>query len=296
MRFLDDSFANENSRIDEVKHLLHDYFQSRTGSLALEGHFALTHTHAGIYFTPFLAGRAMLSTFTGQSLPNRQIVKSEKGAKIFFDVDVAEVKTRETIQLIQSLVYNAENTVLKTGKVSGLDLVVRFIAPHEVGHVVYNLFALEPLFTNATHVINMLEEPRAELVCSLSIKLLHKANKISDEELKQFFTQFVLTGLRAFSKFHSEAVKPYVVFRIYCFKVCHTTGFLNLRTNEQGKVQLVIDDSKAFEVLEVLQAELEKILDCMDRKDVGALQNILDEDMSPMTDEIQQIVNACLSA
>lgn len=82
LRFLDDTFAEENAQIKDIQGRMMEWFASRDTPLSRAGLTALGNTLAGIYFIPFKTGISLQFSFSGQSIPNRVEVKEEKGVKV----------------------------------------------------------------------------------------------------------------------------------------------------------------------------------------------------------------------
>jgi hypothetical protein len=107
LRFLDESYAKENQIIREIQDHMMTYFQGRDTKISRDGLSALANTMAGIYYIPFKTGISLQFSFSGQSIPNRDDVKVEKGVKIYFDAIETEARVRLNLQYIHKVFANA---------------------------------------------------------------------------------------------------------------------------------------------------------------------------------------------
>lgn len=283
LRFLDDTFAKENATIREIQTHMEDYFQQRGTPIARDGLTALTNTLAGIYYIPFKTGISLQFSFSGQSIPNRENIKVEKGVKIYFDAIETEARVQLNKALIRQ-VFHDPAAVLEKYKPEAVEQLVWHVAAHEVGHAIYNLDAVAGEL-KLPGVTTLLEEPRAELTAMFTLLLLFEKDVLTRPHLDICLAHFALDALRYFNKFRSEPLRPYMIFMIYAFRVYNETGYL--LNNESGEV--VFDDSKVVDVLQVFRARFLAILDCEDSLDGPGLQNILD-DMARETSFVQSVV------
>lgn len=287
LRFLDDTFSKENETIREIQTHMETYFQQRDTRIARDGLTALTNTLAGIYYIPFKTGISLQFSFSGQSIPNRENIKVEKGVKIYFDA----IETEARVQLNKSLiekVFHDPAMVLEKYKPDAVEQLVWHVAAHEVGHAIYNLDAVTDDL-KLPGVTTLLEEPRAELTAMFTLLLLFEKGVLTRPHLNVCLAHFALDALRYFNKFRSEPLRPYMIFMIYAFRVYNETGYL--LNNENGLV--VFDDSKVLDVLQIFRVRFLEILDCEDSLNGAGLQTILD-DMARETEFIQSVVNKVL--
>lgn len=92
---------------------------------------------------------------SGQSIPNRSDIKTEKGIKIFFD----PVSTASRLVMTKELVHKVYVDADKLAEhLDAVGTIVYHVAAHEVGHGIYNLEALKDHLKPATP--SLLEEPR----------------------------------------------------------------------------------------------------------------------------------------
>merc|ERR1712113_549217 len=181
---------------------------------------ALSNTMAGIYFIPFKTGASLQFSFSGQSIPNRDDVAEEKGIKIYFDA----VETAARVEINKSLirkVYHDGESVIATFKPDAVEQLVWHVAAHEVGHAIYNLTGVKDFKTPGI----LLEEPRAELTAMFTMRLLFQQGVLTREKLDESLAHFALDALRYFDKYDSEALRPYIIFQVYAYKVYHRHGY-----------------------------------------------------------------------
>jgi len=285
LRFLDEAYAKENAAIADIQHRLMKFYEGRDTKLARRGLKALSNTMAGIYFIPFKTGGSLQFSFSGQSIPNREQVKEEKGVKIFFDPVETAARVEINKKLIANVYHDAEASVISKFKPDAVEQLVWHVAAHEVGHAIYNLAGVAECFSEPANE-TMLEEPRAELTAMFTLKLLHEQGVLDRPKLDEALAHFVLDGLRYFDKYDSQALWPYIIFQIYNHKVCHKHGYL--KTHEDGK--LVLDESKTLLVLDELSACFLRILNHMDAADGAALESILFKEMAPEDAFVKHVV------
>jgi hypothetical protein len=107
LRFLDESYSKENQIIREIQDHMMEYFQGRNTKISNDGLSALANTMAGIYYIPFKTGISLQFSFSGQSIPNRDDIKIEKGVKIYFDAVETEARVRLNLQYIHKVFADA---------------------------------------------------------------------------------------------------------------------------------------------------------------------------------------------
>jgi hypothetical protein len=241
---------------------------------------------AGIYFIPFKTGISLQFSFSGQSIPNRGDVKEEKGVKIYFDAVETAARVEINKKLVCRVYHDAEQSVLSRFAPDATEQLVWHVAAHEVGHAIYNLEAVQGLFSNPSDKIK-LEEPRAELTAMFTLRLLFEQSVLSRQKLDHALVHFVLDGLRYFDKYESEALRPYIIFQTYAHKVYHQKGLLS-KHPESG--QLLLDTTATLAVLDVLSECFLKILDCMDNGDGKGLETILRDQMVPEDDFVRSVL------
>merc|ERR1712194_604251 len=88
-----------------------DFYQSRNTPLSKSGLTALGNTMAGIYFIPFKTGISLQFSFSGQSIPNRENIKEEKGVKIYFDAVETAARVEINKGLIRKVFHSAEDVI-----------------------------------------------------------------------------------------------------------------------------------------------------------------------------------------
>jgi len=260
------------------------YYVQRDTPLARSGLTALSNTMAGIYFIPFKTGISLQFSFSGQSIPNRENVKEEKGVKIYFDA----VETAARVEINKGLIrkaFHGPEDVLSTYKPDAVAQLVWHVAAHEVGHAIYNLESVSSCFSNPANK-SLLEEPRAELTAMFTLRLLHEQSVLNREQLDESLVHFALDGLRYFDKYGSEALRPYIIFQVFAYKVYHRHGYLSLHSD--GTV--LIDASKTLAVLDDFAECFLRILACMDREDGPGLEKILYEEMAPEDAFVRAVV------
>jgi hypothetical protein len=280
---LDETFAKENAAIADIQHRMMTFYSSRDTPLAKSGLAALANTMAGIYFIPFKTGASLVFSFSGQSIPNREQVKVEKGVKIYFDAVETAARVEINKALVRKVYHNAD-AVLAKWRPEAVEMLVWHVAAHEVGHAIYNLEAVSDSFSvpgNKT----LLEEPRAELTAMFTLKLLFEQAVLDRQHLDEALAHFALDALRYFDKYESEGLRPYCIFQCYAHKVYHKHAYLTLHP-DTGKLEL--DPSKTLEVLDDFAACFLEILAAMDVADGAALETILLETMAPETEFVRQ--------
>lgn len=286
LRFLDETYGEQNKLIADIQGHMVEYFKGRNTKIANAGLTALQNTMAGIYYIPFKTGISLQFSFSGQSIPNRQDVAVEKGIKIYFDAVETAARVQLNMALIEKVFKDPAGVIAKY-KPEAVEQLVWHVAAHEVGHAIYNLATVEEALGSKS-VVALLEEPRAELTAMWTLRLLHSKGVLTLPHLKETLAHFVLDGLRYFNKFKSEPLRPYIIFQIYAYKTYFETGYLSLVDGE-----VVIDDSKTLEVLEVMATQYLEILDCEDAANGPALQKIMDM-MAEETDFIRHVVSKVL--
>jgi len=174
--------------------------------------------------------------------------------------------------------------VLRKFEPEAVDQLVYHVAAHEVGHAIYNL-------RNVEHCLAFpsisLEEPRAELTAMFTLRMLHKEHGLPLPKLQAALAHFCLDGLRYFDKYESSALRPYIIFQIYAYKVYAQTGYLSLHPSSG---LLVLDESKTLAALDVFADTFLRILDGMDQSDGEVLQRILETEMAPEDDFVRAVL------
>lgn len=279
LRFLDETYADENETIADIQRRMMGYYAGRDTPLARGGLKALGNTMAGIYAIPFKTGISLQFSFSGQSVPNRTEVREEKGVKIYFDAVETAARVAINTGLVRAVFHEADGAdgVLARYEPDAVEQLVWHVAAHEVGHAIYNLGCVAHLFTQPAHE-SLLEEPRAELTAMFTLRLLHEQGVLDRPHLDRALAHFALDALRYFAKYESEALRPYIIFQVYAFKVYGRTGYLAAHP-ASGK--LVLDASKTLEVLNIFSSTFLLILDAMDAANGAALEHILFEELAP---------------
>ena len=98
---------------------------------------------------------------------------------------------------------------------------------------------------------------------------------------------FCLDGLRYFDKYDSAALRPYIIFQIYAYKVYAQTGYLSLHPVSG---LLVLDETKTLAALEIFSECFLRLLDGMDRADGAGLQQMLETEMAPENDFVRAVL------
>lgn len=286
LRFLDETYAEANATIKEIQAHLEAFYRARDTPLARSGLKALSTTMAGIYFIPFKTGASLQFSFSGQSIPNRVDVSASKGIKIYFDA----VETAARVEINKALIHqvfheaSAEAGVLSKFEPEAVEQLVYHVAAHEVGHAIYNLRNLEGSLAFPSI---SLEEPRAELTAMFTLRLLHEKHGLPLPRLQTALAHFCLDGLRYFDKYDSSALRPYIIFQTYAYKVYARTGYLAVHP---ASGRLVIDESKTLAALGIFSDCFLRILGHMDAADGAALQRILEEEMAPEDDFVRAVL------
>ena len=134
LRFLDESYSEENAAIRDIQDRMMKYYEGRGTPLAERGLAALATTQCGIYFIPFKTGISLQFSFSGQSIPNRVQVKEEKGVKIYFDA----VETAARVEINKALVHQVYHEAASASGVlakyppDAVEQLVWHVAAHEV--------------------------------------------------------------------------------------------------------------------------------------------------------------------
>ena len=165
-----------------------------------------------------------------------------------------------------------------------VDQLVYHVAAHEVGHAIYNLRNVQSCLSFPSI---SLEEPRAELTAMFTLKLLHEEHGLPLAKLHAALAHFCLDGLRYFDKYHSSALRPYIIFQIYAYKVYAQTGYLSIHPSS-GRLEL--DESKTLAALQVFSDCFLRILDAMDAANGATLQQILEAEMAPEDDFVLAVL------
>jgi hypothetical protein len=268
LRFLDEQYSKQNQRLQEVRDVLVDYYKPRKSALSEIGIHALQNSFAGIYYVPVRTGMPIHFRFAGQSIPNRPKVRAKEGIKIYFDPVSYKMRLEEVEEYIKKL-FRDKSLV---DRLDPIKSIVNDIAAHEFGHAIYGLESIVGEDGLDSETKSLLEEPRAELTAVTTLQLLYEKSILSKNELKDAVFGFMATDLRRFANYKSEATRPYTISAMYNYRVYEKTSYLSIVDGE-----LIVDESKVFEVLEILQKKFNEILDAEDAKDVDKLQNILDE-------------------
>lgn len=285
LRFLDETYASENATIADIQKRIMAYYTKRDTPLSRRGLTALSNTMAGIYFIPFKTGMSLQFSFSGQSIPNRENVKEEKGVKIYFDAIETAARVEINKNLVRKVYHDAE-TVISTFKPDAVEQLVWHVAAHEVGHAIYNLSGVADCFSSPSYE-SMLEEPRAELTAMFTLRLLYQQEVLDRAKLDESLVHFALDGLRYFDKYDSEALRPYIIFQVYAYKVYHRHGYLSLHDSD-GMVR--IDVTKTLDVLDEFVDCFERILAFMDASDGAGLEKILFEEMAPEDSFVRSVL------
>ena len=264
---MDETFLESNKTIDQVKHIMVDYFKKRDSKFAKNGIHALLNSHAAIYYIPFCTGMSFHFRFTGQSIPNRDSVKNEKGVKIYFDVISSKSRKEETTRLTKKVFSKADELC---SQLSELETIVYLVSAHEFGHAIYNLECVSEHLRPESS--SLLEEPRAELTALTTLKLMFDAKFISEETMKKNLLNFCLDDLRRYAKYDSSATRPYTISSLNCYKIYEKTGYLTLVNDS-----IEIDQDKSIDVLNIKSDEYKSFLDAIDELNGEKIEKIGEE-------------------
>ncbi|KAF0982595.1 hypothetical protein FDP41_011525 [Naegleria fowleri] len=265
-RFLDEEYVEVNNFIrQKVQHRLLEYYKSRDTEISRKGVHAVEQSMCGIYYFPFICGGSLNFRFSGQSIPNRTQVSQAKGCKIFFDPTSTETYNIQTKALLTKLFLKHEEVAKYVFPAHSIKF---FIAAHELGHAVYNLDCVRTCISTSTKTI--LEEPRAQLTATFVIKLLYDHGDISQQEMESALIAFVAEDLSNLVMHDKAAYEPYVISANYCYGLYEKLGFMQIVND-----RIMIDNSKAYQVLCVMTELFMKILQAEDYHQGGELENIL---------------------
>eukprot|EP01025_Chloroclados_australasicus_P058244 TRINITY_DN7297_c0_g1_i1.p1 TRINITY_DN7297_c0_g1~~TRINITY_DN7297_c0_g1_i1.p1 ORF type:complete len:634 (+),score=93.26 TRINITY_DN7297_c0_g1_i1:202-1902(+) len=264
IRLLDESFAAENKKIEEIHNLMVDYFKKRPSKMAQDGLESLRQTLAGIYYVPFLCGVNLHFRFAGQSIPNRNQVRNKYGSKIYFDYIATFQREELAKELARSILKDRE----LAKDIDTLETIVYHIAAHEIGHAIYGLENIEQL-KNTTKAL--LEEPRAELTALHTMKMMLDAGMITADEMYRHVCSYLLQELRRFSMFNASPLRPYIVSAMASFDSGKQVGMVDF---EDGK--LVLNKGETMQkFLEGRSQLFENILDAEDVYDSEKIEEVL---------------------
>lgn len=272
LRILDNKYVNENKIIEEIRVWLLNDLKKRETQLSGEAIKAISNSFAGIYYVPIHTGMAYHFRFSGQSIPNRINIRTEKGIKIFFDPVSTEIRTVSTKKLAEKVLL--DKTL--TSKINSIEQIVMHVAAHEFGHAIYGLNSLGNIITKET--ASLLEETRADLTSLYLISKWSKLNRLSNQEVINCMINYSLADLRRFSSFNNEVTKAYTISAMYTYKIYEKTGFMQILNNK-----LIFDFSKVYEVLNIFENKYLEILDMEDRKDIKGLESVLKDFMQEAT-------------
>eukprot|EP01080_Neovahlkampfia_damariscottae_P004488 gene4488-7869_t len=267
LRFMDETFLEQNKTIDEIKHIMVEYFKKRDSKFAKNGIHALLNSHAAIYYIPFCSGMSFHFRFTGQSIPNRDSVKNAKGVKIYFDPISSQSRKEETTRLTNMVFSKPDQLV---SQLSEIDTIVYLVAAHEFGHAIYNLECVSEYLRPESS--SLLEEPRAELTSLTTLKLMYDAKFINEESMKKNLLNFCLDDLRRYAKYDSSATRPYTISSLNCYKIYEKTGYLTLKNDK-----IEINQDKSVEVLSIKSDEFSAFLDAIDELNGEKIEKIGDK-------------------
>lgn len=289
LRFLDETYAEQNATIADIQRRMMDFYKSRDTPLSKSGLTALGNTMAGIYFIPFKTGASLQFSFSGQSIPNRQDVAADKGIKIYFDAVETQNRVEINRKLVLMMFHEADSPdgVLTKFPPDAVDQLVWHVAAHEVGHAIYNLRNVISCFSSPSYE-TMLEEPRAELTAMFTMRLLHEQGVLDKAHTDMALAHFALDGLRYFDKYEHLGLRPYILFQVYAYKIYHRHGCLTFHPSS-GK--LVFDASKTLPVLDEFADCFTRILDCMDASDGKGLETILFDEIAPEDEFVNKVLD-----
>jgi hypothetical protein len=116
---------------------------------------------------------------------------------------------------------------------------------------------------------------------------MHGTGVLDGPGLENSLAHFALDGLRYFSKYDSEALRPYIIFMVYAYKAYGQHGYLSFHP-ETGR--LVLDPSKTLAVLDTFSECFERVLAAEDASDGTALEKILYGEMSPEDEFVRSVL------
>lgn len=193
LRFVDETYTEANQAIERIQGQMVDYFKLRDAQISRDGLNALSSSFAAIYYIPFQTGMSLHFRFSGQSIPNRSQVKTEKGVKIYFDPVSTASRQRQTEQLVREVFQEDVDSLIDT--MDPIETLVWHVAAHEVGHAIYNLEAVQDCL-HTPDIKSLLEEPRAELAALHTLLLLQKNQIIDEIATQKHLCSFALQDLR----------------------------------------------------------------------------------------------------
>lgn len=278
IRFEDTSYKKENTYIEKVKEIMVAYFAKRKTQLTTEGLSALKNSMAAIYYLSTRTGMDYHFRFSGQCIPNRHEVRTNKGVKIFFDPVSTAIRS-ENVKELTRKAFADESLV---NYIDAIDSIVNHVASHEFGHAIYGLDAMKDVILTETK--SLLEEPRAELTSLTTMLLLNEEGLLSDKNLESTLFNFAAHDLRRFADFTSNSTRPYIISAINAYKVYEKVGYVKKVNNK-----LEVDLTKTKDVLKAFKDQFEEILTAEDKKDGKKIETIL-KDMQKETPLIHWLV------
>ncbi len=265
LRFLDNSYSEENETIDDVRKILIDFYSQKDTELSEIGLNALDNSFAGIYYLPVRTGMSLHFRFAGQSIPNRPKIRASEGIKIYFDPVSWGMRMQQVKQLIRK-VFRDESLV---DRIDPVESIVNHVSAHEFGHAIYGLESLVGEGIDS-QTKSLLEEPRAELTTLTTLLLMYEREILNTRQLADSLFSFAASDLRRFANFDSQATRPYTISAINTYNVYEKTGYISKKGNK-----LVINEDKVPEVFDILADQFDQFLNAEDQEDGQFLRNLL---------------------
>jgi hypothetical protein len=282
IRFLDQSYETENRMMDDVNALLRNYFSERNTERSRNDLKALTNSFAGIYFIPVTTGSGCFFRLMGQAIPNDTKVRNEKGVKIYCDPESAGSRIEIVKKnLLPKLFKDKDELKMSIDNLKCRDLLVYTLGGHEFGHTIYNLEAIPGI---DAELKTILEEPRADRISFLTIKLALQTGMITEEFMKTLVRSYVCEETRRFSVFDNHGLRPYIISATGIYKMAEECGYILY--SQEG---FTINDDKSFDLVNIVVNESDEILNCVDTNNLERLQQIATK-MAEPNDFIKWVV------
>lgn len=267
IRFEDSKYQQANSRIRTLQSHMVSYFRARQQKLAVEGIKALTNSRAAVFYVPFHCACSLHNRSVGQCIPNRSEVKEEFGIKIFLDITGLASGIEICRQTIRRLFTDSERLC---SILDAEENLVYLTATHEIGHAIYNLESIPE--AAADRLSTVFEEPRVELCCLFTLKLLREKGVIDTEFMKKITIAFLIGEIRRFAAADNLGDYPYFVSSMNMYKLAHKVQLVSISADKE---RLEIHDSKVESFLEEVETLFLQILDLEDNCDIAKLTDMM---------------------
>jgi hypothetical protein len=266
IRFLDPLYQTENNMMINVNTLLKNYFSERSTERSRNDLKALTNSFSGVYYIPIGTGSSCFFRIMGQAIPNDTGIRNEKGVKIYCDHECTMSRLEMVKEKLMPKVFSNEELKTSLAALKPKELLVYSLGGHEFGHTIYNLEAIENI---DAELKTILEEPRADRVAFLTMKLAYETKLISDDLMKALVRSYLCEELRRFSNFNNNSLKPYIISATGIYKLAQKYGYLVLSNDF-----ISLDDNKAYDLVNAVCCELEEILNSVDNNNLTNLNSI----------------------